>query len=72
MIHWCLRVRAYGQGVYFGQAPVNDIKSVGVTVAKTEKRERGRFMRQERAADRAASKVTDGIKSKQMCEKEKG
>lgn len=40
MIHWCLRVRAYGQGVYFGQAPVNDIKSVGVTVAKTEKRER--------------------------------
>lgn len=32
-------VCVYGQGFYFGQAPVNDIKSVGVTVAKTEKRE---------------------------------
>lgn len=31
-------VCVYGQGFYFGQAPVNDIKSVGVTVAKTEKR----------------------------------
>lgn len=32
-------VCVYGQGFYFGQAPVNDIKSVGVTAAKTEKRE---------------------------------
>lgn len=36
----CMCVRVYGQGFYFGQAPVNDIKSVGVTVAKTEERER--------------------------------
>lgn len=36
----CGCVCVYGQGFYFGQAPVNDIKSVGVTVAKPEKRER--------------------------------
>lgn len=40
--------------------------------SQRQKRERGLFMRQERAADRAASKLIDGIKSKQMCKKEKG
>ncbi len=42
-------VCVYGQGFYFGQAPVNDIKSVGVTVAK----DRGLFIRREKAADKA-------------------
>lgn len=44
-------VCVYGQGFYFGQAPVNDIKSACGSYSCKDRKERGLFIRREKAAD---------------------